>query len=100
MIQKPKLPRMRGPDPTKKESEAWALFLEIARQFPGKGGLSLIAAQELERLASKGNPLAVKFREKLSQANYRPRAPDDPPAPAPAARRIRNVRWVIIPPVD
>jgi hypothetical protein len=85
---------MRDPEPTDKEREAWELFVKLAEEFPGNGKLSAIAAQELTRLAAKGNPLAARFKEKLSQGSYRPRTPDEAPSQPPEPRRIKNVHWM------
>jgi hypothetical protein len=88
-----KLPKMRQPEPTKKELAAWKAFIEFAREFPGNGRLSPMVAQELERLVRKGNPLAARFKDSASKAGYRPRCPEEAPAMPPAPRRIENVRW-------
>jgi len=84
---------MQAPTPTVKERAAWDLFTKLVQEIPGKEGLSPIAAQELERLVTKGNPLAVQFKEKLSQASYRPRAPGEAGVSPPPARRIKNIVW-------
>lgn len=95
LVTKVRLPKLRLPEATPKEHEAWASFVALAtEQSSGDGGpMPAIVSAELERLCSRGNPIALRFRERLSIAQFQPRKVDEAPAPPPVKRRISMVKW-------
>lgn len=94
MMEKVRVPKMRPPEPTPKEKDAWDRFMEMATELnAGSDKLSPLLQSELDRLAAKGNPLAIRLKERLSIANFKPRGVEVAPLPPPPARRIRALQW-------
>lgn len=95
-IQKRELMARKLPQPkaSPKEAEAWRSFQEMTQTlFDGKGQIPEMVMRELERLCEKGNPLALRFREKLSIAEYHTRKPDEPSIAPPPRQKIRFISW-------
>jgi hypothetical protein len=94
LLEKVSVPRPRPAAPTPRERLAWINFQALAGQFQDKGqAMSPIVRAELKRLIAKGNPLAIRFQERLDLAGYRPRAPHEAPLPPPPRRRVRRLKW-------
>ncbi len=94
IIQRVRLPKIRPPEASPKEQEAWQNFLAMAEHVQGDGEeLSPIVRAELERLVAKGNPLATRLQQRIDAANFRPRAADVEPLPPPKPRRISRLQW-------
>ena len=94
MLEKVRGPRLRPSSATPKERQAWDAFAELAKQLHHTdGAVSPMVTAELERLCTKGNPLALRFRELLALEEYKPRAADVAPLPPAQARRISKVKW-------
>lgn len=86
--------RLRPPQPTPKEEKAWESFLSLAEEFQqADGTLAPIVHQELERLAAKGNPLAIRLKTRIDESGFRPRTAAEAPLEPPAPRRITGLRW-------
>lgn len=94
MLEKVRVRRPRPPEPTPKERDAWQAFMKMAEEFQGSNHeLNPLLAAELERLAAKGNPLAIRFKERLSAAAFKPREADELPKSPPVPRRISALKW-------
>lgn len=94
MLEKVRVRRPRPPEPTPKEREAWQAFMKMAEELQGEGqALNPLVAAELDRLAAKGNPLAIRFTERLSAAAFKPREADELPKAPPVPRRISALKW-------
>lgn len=94
MMEKVRVPKMRPPEPTPKEKAAWERFMEMAAELnTNSTELSPMLRLELDRLAAKGNPLAIRLKERLAIANFKPRSVEAAPLPPPPARRIRALQW-------
>ena len=94
MLEKVRVPKLRPPEATPKEKQAWDSFTELATSTSSEtSGVSPIALAELDRLCAKGNPIAIRFKERLDVAQFQPRKADDVPLPAPAPRRISGLQW-------
>ena len=95
LIEKVRTPKLRPPAATPKERQAWDSFIELAEQMQKTSDdIPSIVQLELERLCAKGNPLAIRFRERLSISNFKPRQAEEPSLPPPAARRISSFKWL------
>jgi hypothetical protein len=91
MLEKVRVRRPRPPEPTPKEREAWQAFIKMAEELQGEGKeLNPLVAAELGRLAAKGNPLAIRLKERLSAAAFKPREATNSPKhrPFPDAYRL------------
>ena len=94
ILKKVRVRRPRPPEPTPKEKEAWQAFLKMAEELQGDGkALNPFVAAEIERLAAKGNPLAIRLKERLSAASFKPREASEQPKAPPYPRRISAMRW-------
>lgn len=95
LIDKVRLPKPRLPEPSPKEKAAWTAFIELANGFGGAEGVTIppVVLAELERLCERGNPLALRFKERVDISNFQPRKVGESPAPTPPKRRIAMVRW-------
>lgn len=94
IIKKVRIPRIRPIEPTPKEKEAWEHFVALAREMSsGANEMPAIVRVELDRLVSKGNPLALRLRRRIEAASFSPRNANEAPLPAPAPRRIKYVHW-------
>ena len=88
-------PRSRPPEPTPKEVEAWKAFTEFAEVTqPVDGHASPLLVLELERLCLKANPLALRFRDRVSRETEGLRAADEP-GKAPPEMRVKSagLKW-------
>jgi hypothetical protein len=94
MMEKVRVPKLRPPEPTPKEKAAWDRFMDMTAELnAGSNELSPLLKLELDRLAAKGNPLAIRLKERLAIANFKPRGVEADPLPPPPARRIRALQW-------
>lgn len=94
IVEKVRVTRLRPPEPTPKERDAWQHFLAMAEELQGNSKeMSPLVRAELDRLVAKGNPLAIRLNERISAAEFKPRAADDKPLPPPPARRISRLQW-------
>ena len=95
MMEKVRVRRPRPPEPTPKERAAWQVFLKMAEQLQGETRTELnpMLACELARLAAKGNPIAIRFKERLSVAAFKPREAAAAPKAPPSPRRISALKW-------
>lgn len=95
MMEKVRIRRPRPPEPTPKEKSAWQSFLKMAEELQGDNmsELNPLLASELDRLAGKGNPIAIRFKERLSAASFKPREADEAPKTPPTPRRISALKW-------
>ena len=94
MLEKVRVRRPRPPEPTPKEKEAWQTFIKMAEELQAEGqALNPLVSAELDRLAAKGNPLAVRLKERLSAAAFKPREAAEQPKAPPVPRRISALRW-------
>jgi len=94
ILEKVRVRRPRPPEPTPKEREAWLAFTKMAEELQGNGhSLNPLVAAELERLAGKGNPLAIRLKERLAAAAFKPREADELPKAPPVPRRISALKW-------
>lgn len=93
MLEKVRVRRPRPPEPTPKERDAWQTFMAMTEVLQGTHEVNPLLAAELDRLANKGNPLAIRFRERLSAATFKQRDAGDAPKPTPVARRISALKW-------
>lgn len=94
IIEKVRVPKLRPPEPTPKERDAWQHFLAMAQELQGEGAeMSPIVRSELERLVAKGNPLAISLQRLIDAASFKPRAAEDQPLPPPTPRRISRLQW-------
>ena len=95
MMEKVRVRRPRPPEPTPKEKSAWQSFLKMAEELQGDNmsELNPLLASELDRLAGKGNPIAIRFKERLSAASFKPREADEAPKSPPTPRRISALKW-------
>lgn len=94
MMDKVRRPKLRPPEATPKEKDAWNSFMEMAQTLQEDGkGLSPLLKSELERLAAKGNPLAIRMKERISISEFKPREADAAPTPPPPARRISALKF-------
>ena len=94
MLDKVRVTKPRPPEATPKEKQAWESFTELAQSTTGKGEkISPIVMAELERLCAKGNPIALRFKERLDVAQFQPRKADELPLAAPEPRRISGLQW-------
>ncbi len=95
MMDKVQTPKLRPPAANPKERQAWDSFVELAEQMQrATEPMSSIVKLELDRLCSKGNPLAIRFRERLAIAQFKPRQAEEPCLPAPTPRRISALQWL------
>lgn len=94
IIQKVRIPKIRPPEASPKERDAWANFLAMAKELQGDGSeMSPVVRSELDRLVRKGNPLAISLQRKIEAAAFKPRGADDEPLPPPTPRRISRLQW-------
>jgi len=94
IIQKVRVPKIRPPEASPKERDAWANFLAMAQELQGNSlEMSPIVRSELDRLVKKGNPLAISLQRRIDAAAFKPRAADAEPLPPPAPRRISRLQW-------
>lgn len=95
LIDKVRLPKARPPEPTPKEKAAWEAFIALVTEQGGGEWESVppIVMSELDRLCARGNPLALRFKERLSVTQFQPRRADEQPSPPPPKRRIAMVKW-------
>lgn len=94
ILEKVRVRRPRPPEPTPKEREAWQFFMNMAEELQSSNHeLNPLLAAELDRLAAKGNPLAIRFKERISAAAFKPREANELPKPPPEARRISALKW-------
>lgn len=94
MLEKVRGPRLRPSSATPKERQAWDTFVALVEELHHPdGSVPPIVTAELERLCTKGNPIALQFRERVDAASYQPRAADEQALPAPTGRRVTGVRW-------
>src|SRR5574337_121543 len=96
IVRKVKRPKFRPPAATPKEQQAWEAFLAFAGELKaGKDGqMPPMVKAELERLCAKGNPIAIRFKERLAIASYTPRQATEAPAQPPVPRRISALKWL------
>lgn len=94
MFNKVQRPRVRPPRATPKEADAWELFLALVEEFQVEGeAMAPIAERELNRLAEKGNPLAINLKRRLDQLTFRTREASEAPLLPPEPRRVTGVQW-------
>lgn len=94
MMEKVRNNRPRQPDPTPKEQEAWRSFLQMVEEFQSQSGvMNPMLVAELNRLANKGNPLAIRFQERVAAASFKPREANEAPLAPPPPRRLSAVKW-------
>lgn len=94
MLEKVRVPRLRPASATPKENQAWDAFVALVEELHRPdGAVSPMVTAELERLCLKGNPMALRFRERLDAAAYQPRKADEPARQAPVKRRVTNLKW-------
>lgn len=94
LIEKVRLPKMRPPEANPKEKAAWAAFVKFAEEMGTTDNeVSPLVVAELDRLCARGNPIALRFKERLAITRFQPRKADEPPVPAPEKRRISMVKW-------
>ncbi len=95
MMEKVRAPKLRPPAASPKERQAWDSFVELAEQMQkGTDPISSIVQLELDRLCAKGNPLAIRFRERLAISHFKPRQAEEPTLPPPTPRRISALQWL------
>ncbi len=95
MMEKVRRPRIRPLAANSKEEQAWRTFIALAEAMKTNNDeVSPIVLTELERLCSKGNPIAIKFKEQLSISKFKPRLADELPIPRPEPRRISALQWL------
>ena len=95
IMEKVRTPKLRPPAASPKERQAWDSFVELAEQMQrGTDPMSSIVQLELDRLCSKGNPLAIRFRERLAISQFKPRRVEEPTIPPPTPRRITALQWL------
>src|SRR5574337_190585 len=96
IVRKVKRPKLRRPTATPKEQQAWEAFVAFAGELKaGKDGqMPPMVIAELERLCAKGNAIAIRFKERLAIAAYKPRQATEAPAQPPVPRRIRALQWL------
>lgn len=94
MLEKVRVRRPRPPEPTPKERDAWHSFMKMSEELQGDGqAMNQLVAAELDRLAAKGNPLAIRLKERLAAAAFKPRGADEQPKAPPVPRRISSLKW-------
>ena len=94
MLKKVRARKPRQPEGNPKEKQAWKNFIAMAEALRTEdGNMPSMVLSELDRLCAKGNPIAQRFKERLSIANFQPRKADEPPLPPPEKRRIEGVKW-------
>ena len=94
MMEKVRVRRPRPPEATPKERTAWNSFLKMVDELQGAGSeLNPMLRSELDRLVSKGNPIAIRFKERLAISSFRPRTNEEEPKAPPMPRRISRLHW-------
>lgn len=94
MLKKVRARKPRQPEGSPKEKQAWKNFVNMAEALrTEEGNMPSMVLSELERLCAKGNPVALRFKERLSIASFQPRKADEPPLLPPEKRRIEGVKW-------
>ena len=98
LFEKVRRPRVRPPQPTPKELRAWEAFVQLAEAqiAPGKEPPQLVS-MELQRLCARGNPLALRFKERLSIAEFKPRTAGEVPATPLRRPRLGGISWLPTP---
>ena len=95
IMEKVRAPKLRPPTASPKERQAWDSFVELAEQMQkATEPMSSIVQLELDRLCGKGNPLAIRFRERLAISQFKPRQAEEPTLPPPTPRRISALQWL------
>lgn len=98
MTNRIRTPKVRPPQASPKEVEAWKTFTEMAEAMHAENGvMPAMVRQELDRLCRRGNPLAIRFLDSLSLAESHLRRPDEQGQDRPEIRRISRLRWIHVP---
>lgn len=95
MMEKVRVRRPRAPTATPKERAAWQVFLAMAAELQGdpNTGINSLLQSELDRLAAKGNPIAIRFKERVSIASFKPREAHESTSQPPSPKRNLSLKW-------
>ncbi len=94
LLEKVRIPKIRPPEASPKEKEAWKAFTELAEAMGTTDEVvAPIVMTELQRLCDRGNPIAIRFKERLDISKFQPRRADEAPLPRPEPRRIAGLQW-------